>query len=300
MQIPLIRIQKVIILAFLFILSNTLTTTAQGNGKSDFILWQLPSQVNTHGNSYVLQMSNGKVCVMDGGTKDETPYLRGFLAALGNEVEAWFISHPHFDHMGALNEILKVPGDIKIKHIYHSEMSKEYFDMEPQYSAQTVDFYKNLQVSGLNVINITDPGRLIKIGKTNFKILSVKNEDIKVNPYNNQSVVIRVWDAKKSVVFLGDLGVEAGDLLLKSAFRKDLDCDYLQMAHHGQYGVSKDFYRTIKFKACLWPTPLWLWNNDAGKGYNTHTWQTVEIRNLMDELGIKKHYVAWQGLARIE
>src|SRR5690606_18404472 len=99
---------------------------------------------------------------------------------------------------------------------------------------------------------------------------------------------------------LGDLGIEAGDKLLGSSSKKDLDCDYLQLAHHGQRGVSKDFYRSIKFKACLWPTPLWLWNNDAGKGYNTHTWETVEIRNLMDEIGIKTHYISWQGLVRIE
>ena len=32
--------------------------------------------------------------VMDGGVKEETPYLRGFLAALGNQVDVWFVSHP--------------------------------------------------------------------------------------------------------------------------------------------------------------------------------------------------------------
>jgi len=27
------------------------------------------------------------------------------------------------------------------------------------------------------------------------------------------------------------------------------------MSHHGQNGVSMDFYRKVKFRACLWPTP---------------------------------------------
>jgi beta-lactamase superfamily II metal-dependent hydrolase len=288
---------RFVVLLWLFVF---IKLSASASSKSDFILWQLPSQVNTHGNSYVLQMKNGKVCVIDGGTKDETSYLRGFLAALGNEVEAWFISHPHFDHIGALNEILKTPGDLKINTIYHSEMSESYFGMEPEYEDQTIDFYQNLIKSGIKVHDLNKPGQIIKIEKTTFKILSIKNEEIKVNPYNNQSVVIRVWDASKSIVFLGDLGIEGGDKLLKSAFKKDLDCDYLQLAHHGQRGVSKDFYRSIKFKACLWPTPLWLWNNDAGNGYNSHNWETVEIRNLMDEIGIKKHYISWHGLARIE
>ena len=94
-----------------------------GKGKPGFTLWQLPSQVDTIGNSYVLQTDGGRLVVMDGGMKDETLFLKGFLAALGNEVEAWFVSHPHNDHMGALTEILKKPGDLKIRKIYHSRFS---------------------------------------------------------------------------------------------------------------------------------------------------------------------------------
>lgn len=269
--------------------------------KSDFVMWQLPSQINTHGNSYVFRMNNGKVVVMDGGVKEETPYLRGFLAALGNHVEAWFISHPHFDHMGALNEILKDPRDIKIKCIYHSELPEDYYSLyEKGFYAQTKDFYDNLKKSGIPVVNYTKPGTVIQIGKTSFKILGVRNLEITENQYNNQSMVIRVWDKKKSMLFLADLGREAGDKLLNGPYRKELNCDYVQLAHHGQKGVSKDFYRSIKFRACMWPTPLWLYNNDSGKGYNTGHWETVEIRNLMDELGIKEQYISWKGLCRIE
>jgi glyoxylase-like metal-dependent hydrolase (beta-lactamase superfamily II) len=84
-----------------------------------FTLWQLPSQIDNIGNSYVILTRNGKVVVMEGGLKEETSYLRGFLAALGNEVEAWFVSHPHTDHIGALTEILLEPKDVVIKKVYH-------------------------------------------------------------------------------------------------------------------------------------------------------------------------------------
>lgn len=62
--------------------------------KSAFTLWQIPSHSNTIGNSYIFQTAKGKVIVMDGGFGEEANTLRGFLGALGNEVEAWFISHP--------------------------------------------------------------------------------------------------------------------------------------------------------------------------------------------------------------
>ena len=57
------------------------TISKSGNG---FTLWQIPSQINTIGNSYVLITNKGRIVVMDGGVKEETPFLRGFLGALGN------------------------------------------------------------------------------------------------------------------------------------------------------------------------------------------------------------------------
>lgn len=287
---------KYLILLFFFlgILS------ANSKTKSGFVVWQLPSQINTIGNSYVFRMNNGAIAVMDGGVKEEADYLRGFLAALGNRVDIWFITHPHPDHIGALTEILKDPKGIKIEKICHSEFSPAFREKEPDYRKAADEYYESLRKSGIPVINVTEPGKILRLDKTDFKILAVTNEDITINPYNNSSMVIRVCDAKKSMLFLADCGKEEGDRLLNGPFRKDLDCDYLQMAHHGQKGVSKNFYRTIKFKACLWPSPSWVYNNDVGKGYNTHTFETVEIRNLVDSLGIKENYVGCIGLYKIE
>lgn len=52
-------------------------------------------------------------------------------------------------------------------------------------------------------------------------------------------------------------------------------------------------YRITRFTACLWPTPLWVYNNDVGGGFNTHNLETIEIRELMKELGIKNHFVSF-------
>ena len=41
----------------------------KGTGKSGFTLWQLPSQVDTIGNSFVFLTDKGRVVVMDGGMK---------------------------------------------------------------------------------------------------------------------------------------------------------------------------------------------------------------------------------------
>ena len=100
---------------------------------------------------------------------------------------------------------------------------------------------------------------------------------------------------------MGDAEPAEGDRLLhlyKGTGK--LKADYVQMAHHGQGGVTFEVYEEIAPKACFWCTPLWLWNNDAGKGFNTHVFKTVEVRGWMDRLGITEHYILKDGLQVVE
>lgn len=270
--------------------TGDITKTWNSKKKSGFTLWQIPSHSNTIGNSYVFQTAKGKVIVMDGGFPEEANTLRGFIGALGNEVEAWFISHPHNDHMGALTEILKNPQEMNIKHIYHSRISKTVQAAEGPYSPSCQDFYDLLDKTTIPVTDIRTPGDVFSYDDMKLKVLSVANE-ITTNAYNNSSMIMRVWDKKKTIVFLGDAGIECGSLALNGPFRDDLNCEYLQMAHHGQNGCDKHFYQSIKFRVCLWSTPSWVWNNDQGKGFNTGILKTVETRTWMKELGIKEHHV---------
>lgn len=261
-----------------------------------FVLWQLPSQIDGIGNSYVVQTANGKVIVMDGGFEAEKDYLRGFIDALGGKVDAWIISHPHDDHITAIIALLENPKGLKIDKIYHSRFPDVLIDAESEKTAEiTRKFYSLLDnATDIEVVDC-HCGDEFEIDGVNFKILSEKNPEMaNRNPYNNSSMTYKMWDSKKSFIFLGDLGVEGGQKLLDSEYAKDLECDYLQMAHHGQNGCDKKFYQTVKFRACLWPSPKWVYNAPMGR------LKTAEVRGWMKELGITEHYVSNEGLARIE
>lgn len=264
--------------------------------KESFVLWQLPSQIDSIGNSYVVQTANGKVIVMDGGFEAEKDYLRGFIDALGGKVDAWIISHPHDDHITAIIALLENPKGLKIDKIYHSRFPDVLIDAESEKTAEiTRKFYSLLDnATDIEVVDC-HCGDEFEIDGVNFKILSEKNlEMANRNPYNNSSMAYKMWDSEKSFIFLGDLGVEGGQKLLDSEYAKDLECDYLQMAHHGQNGCDKKFYQTVKFRACLWPSPKWVYNAPMGR------LKTAEVRGWMKELGITEHYVSNEGLARIE
>ena len=280
----------------LFAIIGIMCLMSCGSNKT-FTLWQLESQINTIGNSYVIRTVNGKVIVMDGGYDKD--YLRGFIDALGGEVEAWIISHLHDDHMTALSKMLENLNGLKISKVYHSRFPDELIDSEDVNTAElTRKFYSLLDnATDIEVVDC-HCGDEFEIDGVNFKVLSEKNPEIR--GYNESSMVIKMWDEHKSFIFLGDLAVKGGQKLLDSEYAKDLECDYLQMAHHGQDGCDKHFYETVKFRACLWPSPSWVYNNDQGGGFNTGRLKTVEVRNWMKELGITEHYVSNEGLVRID
>ena len=89
--------------------------------KPGFAVWQLCAQGPSQMNSYVFVTDRGRVVVLDGGTAADAPFLRGFVAALGNRVDKWIVTHPHVDHMGALTEILKDPRQMIIDTVYQSD-----------------------------------------------------------------------------------------------------------------------------------------------------------------------------------
>ena len=102
-------------------------------------------------------------------------------------------------------------------------------------------------------------GQTFFVGSIKVEVLAVKNPEIKINPINNQSCAFRLTEDGFTLLILGDLGAEAGRKLMASG--ADLKADCVQLAHHGQGGVSEEFYDAVKPKYCLWATPAWLWYN---------------------------------------
>jgi beta-lactamase superfamily II metal-dependent hydrolase len=269
--------------------------------RATFILWQLPAQTETQMMSYVIQTADARVLVLDGGTAGDAAYLQGFLAALGGEVEAWFISHPHFDHVDALTQILSQPGGLAVRAIYASlpdlAWIRRHGDEEEWDAPARLD--AALREWGPPVVELR-AGEEFRLGGVRIEVLRVWNPEIQENALNNASVVLRLSDHRKSVLFTGDLGVEGGLELLGCPRRDRLPADYCQMAHHGQNGVSQEFYQAVAPVHCLWPTPGWLWDNDLGGGKGTGPFRTLEVRMWMEELDVRSHYVMAEGLHRIE
>ena len=57
--------------------------------------------------SAVIQSSDGHVIVVDGGQPADTEHLLQVIKEKGGHVDAWLITHPQTDHVGALTDILE-------------------------------------------------------------------------------------------------------------------------------------------------------------------------------------------------
>lgn len=265
---------------------------------------QLDSVTGGQMNSYVITTADGRVLVVDGGYRKDAENLLSYLRRVtGQEiphVDAWFMTHAHGDHIDAFIEIMEnCPDALTLGKVYFNFPSAQYCMREPGYGGSIRQF-NALLPRFADKMEILYTGDEYDVGEAHVEVLYVPNGEIQ-SYINNTSVVFMMTLAGKKILFLGDAEPAEGNRLLhlyKGTGK--LKADYVQMAHHGQGGVTFEVYEEIAPKACFWCTPLWLWNNDAGKGFNTHVFKTVEVRGWMDRLGITEHYVLKDGLQVVE
>ncbi len=252
-------------------------------------------------NSFILTSKSGMVVVIDGGHRSHTPHflekLKEITGCETPHIDAWILTHPHEDHIDLFCEIMEnheraVTVD---KIYYHMIGKKDGIDKtEGAKGWNTYDRFFSLLPKFQEKTVCPKLGDTFSVGEMQFEVLHVSGEELIVYDWNNNSLSFKLTFAGKTAIFPGDCGVEAGRLLVKRWGEK-LRADICQMSHHGQCGCDRSFYEAVAPKICLWNTPDWLWNNDLGKGYNTHWFKTIEVRNWMDEIGATAHYVIKDG-----
>ena len=267
----------------------------------------LKSVTDTINTSFILESGDTRL-VVDGGFPSETPYLYEYLKGLGGHVNAWFITHFHDDHMGALWFMLKEHPDITVDGIYWNLPSDGFLckgePRQDEWMTQEIldDLRAVIAQRGIPQI-IVQAGDVYTFdgGAVAARILHTPDETLVRNPINDSSIIFRFEADGQRILFLGDLGPEGGEQLLREVPHEELKTDFVQMAHHGQGCVSKECYAVIHPTYCLWPTPSWLWDNMGPGGYDTGIFGTVVTRGWISSLRcVKRHYLMIHGTQVID
>lgn len=257
-------------------------------------LTMLKSQSESQMLSVLLQTSQGSLIVVDGGLGTDADYLRSQIQARGSHVAAWLITHPHGDHAGALYRILQdeaagQASGITIDGIYYSFAAPEWYTVhdpsEVTMAHSIIGTFSGLPQTMLHQVS---RGQTIQVDDVTIQVLNDRYE-LGSDKGNNAGIVYKAYVNGKSILFLGDMAEEGGNRLLAEVGPEALKSDIVQMAHHGQNGVSEAVYQAISPSICLWPTPQWLWNNSGAR------YTIPSTKSWMSRLGVQQHYCTKDG-----
>lgn len=279
------------------------------------ILYQL-TEISPFMMSFVIVTQENNVIVIDGGREEDMPQLKEYVG--GRHISAWILTHAHTDHIGGfVTEFQKNGGaDFDIEQIYYHfppyEPDRRDVACAAYYRRELEEilpaFLKELP-KFQHIAHVTNQGEQITVDEVQIEFLFSYHAYLTSNLMNDSSLVFRLTTPQKSVLFLGDLGPEGGDVLYEES-RHRLKADIVQMAHHGHMNCGMEVYAAIAPQACMWCCADWLyeeaevpeyladraqlWNMRRQRMYGTRV-----TRQWMDMLGVKTHYVTKDGTQTI-
>lgn len=265
-------------------------------------IYMLAPEAGIQMGAYIICSDDGEAVVIDGGWQSDAQNLLSYLReATGMDIpriSAWILTHPHPDHVEGFLEIMKNHRDrISLEGpILYNFPSVQYLERLDRDAAECAgNFYRALP-SFADKACIVTGGDSYTFGRMRFDFLCSPDYALKNDVCNNSSLVIKLTHGDRTVMLCADCGYDLGKKLLSQYGGSGiLKCDICQMAHHGQGGCDRDFYEAVSPSVCLWPTPAYLWNNDAGLGYNTHEWKTLDTRAWMEQIGVRENLVSMNG-----
>lgn len=237
--------------------------------------WLITQYGNKDGNQlmfYTIEDMQGHLIVVDGGWTTDADYVKSVLKSLGNHVDAWILTHPHQDHIGAFNEIWQNPGKLTVDRVYAVDMALPELCMEnaPWDETEQYTLFQQLTISQLTYVQTGDT---FDIYGLTLEVLSAYNDqvdELSNDLLNDGSMLFRLKGNTQAMLFCSDVGKSMSDYLLET-YGESLKSDYIQMGHHGNGGLKKDFYDMVEPEAALFDAPDWLMHDTTGRYTNPQT-----------------------------
>lgn len=215
---------------------------------------------------YSLYNEENGLILVDGGWVEDANIVRDVIDELGGHVDAWILTHPHQDHIGAFSSIYSDLQGISIDTIYTVDMAtpEECLKTAPWDSIQAYQDFLALDVKNIQYLY---SGDTIEICGLRFEIFSAFDENVRnlsTDYLNDGSMMFKVVNDTESMLFCADVGGCMSDYLINEWGEK-LQADYIQMGHHGYGGLSDDFYRIVNPQIAFFDAPDWLMYDESGK-----------------------------------
>lgn len=193
------------------------------------------------GDSTFIELPNDEVMLIDAGENEYSDEIIDYISDLGYKKIDYVIgTHPHSDHIGGMENIIK-----------SYDIGKIYL---PKVSSNTKTYLNLLQ-------SIKDKGLKIDTGKSGVNIINEENLKVdilapvkeKYDDLNNYSIVVKLVYNKNSFIFMGDAEKLSENEIIDS-YKDDkyLNADVIKVGHHGSGTSSgKKFLELVKPKYAI-------------------------------------------------
>ena len=242
---------------------------------------------------YTIEDESGNLVIIDGGraSEPELSIVKEIIAKHNNHVAAWIVTHMHPDHVGAFNSVMSDLGDIKVDSIYtikvndsrYRETAKESDGIEAY--DEFLNVISNVDESKTKIHYVTENDKFNVMGLEIY-VLNSWNEDtdmLESNLMNNGAMVFLAKGDKKSMLFLADAEEIIEEKLYNNHPKEIENADFIQLAHHGNWGMTTAFYDHTSPDAVFSDAADFMFGQSPVK----REYDAVELINYFEERNIK-------------
>lgn len=177
------------------------------------------------GDSEFVELPNGECMLIDASTDIYSKTIIESIESLGySKIDYIVATHPHEDHIGALDNIISYFDVGKFYMPDASSSSKCFKELETQIEEKQLDVIT--AESDVTVLNVN-----------NLSVEFLSPIESSYSESNNYSAVLKITYGDNSFLFMGDAeSLVERELIDK--YDNELDCDVLKVGHHGGSNAS--------------------------------------------------------------
>ena len=228
-------------------------------------------EASNFGMGYILCLGKGHFIIYDGNgdSGDMATKIYNYLVDNTPDgqlpvIDAWFISHVHWDHVTALLDFSKKYADkVELKNLLANFPALHNLYIKER--GPNTDFYARwwpeiLRGFPLAQVWKLHTGQRFSVGDVTVEVLLTHEDVYPATIYpNDSSTVTMMYVNQKKIFFPADIEYSTPCKMLHDMYGEYLKSDYYQVAHHGWNSEALYFYDDVDAPNVLWPVRYRYW-----------------------------------------